>query len=69
MANERLILAIGHLERALTRLETAMTRPGQCLGGAPGGEVDSDLAERHAQLKSAAAQALAGIDALLARNG
>ncbi|GGB66625.1 hypothetical protein [Blastomonas aquatica] len=65
MANERLILAIGQMERALTRLETAQAqRDGDAsLGVSQDG---SDLAERHARLKVAAAQALTGLDALLA---
>jgi hypothetical protein len=65
MANERLILAIGHMERALTRLETAQARLGENMV-VRAGEDDSDLAERHARLKAAAADALAGIDTLLA---
>ncbi|MDM7954873.1 hypothetical protein [Blastomonas sp.] len=63
MANERLILAIGHMERALTRLETAQARLGE-QAGRPSS--DADLADRHARLKEAAAEALAGIDTLLA---
>lgn len=66
MANERLILAIGQIERALTRLETAQaslaTRP-----TAANSATDNDLQARHDQLKTAAAEALAGIDSLLAK--
>ncbi|WP_188514456.1 hypothetical protein [Blastomonas aquatica] len=53
------------MERALTRLETAQAqRDGDAsLGVSQDG---SDLAERHARLKVAAAQALTGLDALLA---
>lgn len=65
MANERLILAIGHMERALTRLETAQGRLIETTG-AQANQAESDLAERHARLKSAAAEALADIDTLLA---
>lgn len=68
MANERLMLAIGHMERALARLETAQARLSEIT---PSGQIasDSDLAARHARLKVAAAEALAGMDALLVRNG
>ncbi|WP_152414600.1 hypothetical protein [Blastomonas sp. AAP53] len=68
MANERLILAIGQMERALTRLETAQAR----LAATPQASVsatDSELQARHDQLKAAAADALAGIDSLLAKAG
>lgn len=68
MANERLILAIAHMERALTRLETVQAE--QIEAPAPGNsEGTSDLAERHDRLKVAAAEALAGIDALLTNKG
>lgn len=68
MANERLILAIGHMERALSRLETAEARLGdETIGNQHGDE--GDLAHRHELLKSAAAEALAGIDALIAGKG
>lgn len=65
MANERLILAIGQLERALTRLETAHSQLSEA-ATARSGAGNSDIAERHARLKSAAAEALAGMDAILA---
>lgn len=66
MANERLILAIGQLERALTRLESAHVSLAENLQSHTLAPSD-DLLERHAQLKAAAADALAGIDALLAK--
>jgi len=68
MTNERLILAIGQMERALSRIETAQTRANS---GQPdhNREADADLAARHHMLKTAAGQALAGIDAILAGKG
>lgn len=68
MANERLILAIGHMERALTRLETVQARLDEDRAGEDHSDA-GDLAERHARLKAAAAEALAGIDALLTEKG
>lgn len=68
MPNERLILAIGQMERALARLESVHVglakelAAGMC---AP----DADLAQRHARLKAAASDALAQIDTLLAKTG
>jgi hypothetical protein len=66
MANERLILAIGQLERALTRLESAHVGLAENLQSHTIAASD-ELQERHAMLKAAAADALAGIDALLAK--
>lgn len=68
MANERLILAIGHMERALTRLETAQAHLGTMTETGQSADT-SDLAQRHDRLKIAAAEALAGIDALIANKG
>jgi phage host-nuclease inhibitor protein Gam len=68
MANERLILAIGQMERALTRLETAQASLSAAPPAAQTGD-HGDLQARHEQLKTAAAEALAGIDSLLARAG
>lgn len=65
MPNERLILAIGQMERALSRLETAQAR----IATLPKATAPSDLAERHERLKAAASQALTGIDALLEGKG
>ncbi len=66
MANERLILAIGQLERALTRLESAHVGLAENLQSHTIAASD-ELLERHAMLKAAAADALAGIDALLVK--
>jgi len=56
------------MERALSRIETAQTRANS---GQPdhNREADADLAARHHMLKTAAGQALAGIDAILAGKG
>lgn len=67
MAIERLTLAIADMERALTRLETAQGR----LVAVRTSSTPADpatIAARHARLKSAAAEALAGIDAILANH-
>lgn len=66
MPNERLILAIGQLERALARLESAHVRLADDLQSHTIAASD-ELLERHAHLKAAAADALAGLDALLAK--
>lgn len=68
MANERLILAIGQMERALARLESAHVRLAKELSAGMG-LPDADLARRHDQLKAAASDALAQIDSLLAKAG
>lgn len=65
MPNERLILAIGQMERALSRLESAQAR----VATLPNTDSPSDLALRHERLKAAASQALTGIDALLEGKG
>lgn len=58
MTDERLILAIGRIERALSRLEAARLAP-----AAPA--LDPALATRHAALRACTAEAIARIDALL----
>jgi hypothetical protein len=55
MAQERLILAIGRIERALSRLETVKVTAGG----------DTELRSRHEALKSEARAAIRDIDALL----
>jgi hypothetical protein len=55
MAQERLILAIGRIERALSRLEVVKFPEGR----------DSELRIRHEALKSEARSAIRDIDALL----
>ena len=59
MDNERVILAIGRLERALRRLETA-TSTGKT-------DVDPALAARHEALKTEMQQAIRTIDGLIER--
>jgi hypothetical protein len=59
MAEQRLILAIGRMERALARLE-------HCAPRAAEGEANAQaLAARHRRLREAAAEAVARIDQLL----
>ena len=57
MADERLIVAIGRVERALSRVEKLATLP------AP--TQDVDLLERHERLKSETLEAIRGIDQIL----
>jgi hypothetical protein len=60
MPNDRLIQAIGRMERALTRLENVDLR-----ASAPGSE-PSDLQQRHERLKADTRAALSEIDGLIA---
>lgn len=63
MSHDRLIIAIGRIERALSKLErTPLPPPGQ-------GSADDDLAARHARLKSETAAVLDDIDRLIAAGG
>jgi hypothetical protein len=57
MADERLMVAIGRIERALSRVETLAT--------APASQQDSDLADRHERLKKETLEAIRGIDQIL----
>lgn len=59
MDNERVILAIGRLERALSRIETANSRMKA--------DVDPALAARHEALKAEMKQAIRTIDGLIER--
>lgn len=59
MDNERTILAIGRIERALSRIETAKS-----LGTST---QDDKLEKRHAALKGEMQQAIKTIDGLIAR--
>lgn len=61
MAQQRLILAIGRIERALSRIEQLPERP-TTSGG------DPDLLARHEQLKSETRAAIREIDELLERS-
>lgn len=67
MENERVILAIGRIERALSRIEAAKqastkSQPDLALG-------DTELEKRHAALKDEMKQAIQTIDGLIARQG
>lgn len=63
MSHDRLIVAIGRIERALTKIEqTPIAHRGMTAG-------DHDLAERHARLKAETAAALDEIDRLIAAGG
>ncbi len=63
MAQERIIMAIGRIERTLARLETAGVRPDIAAQG--GSDGDADIARRHAALKAEAVRAVGAIDDLL----
>ena len=58
MADERFIVAIGRIERALSRIEKLVTAP--VAGG------HADLAERHEKLKSETLSAIQDLDKILA---
>jgi hypothetical protein len=58
MAEQRLIVAIGRIERALSRLEQ-VPDPATSLG-------DDGLAQRHEKLKTETRSAIADIDRILA---
>jgi hypothetical protein len=58
MVGQRLIVAIGRIERALSRLEQA---PAPLTG-----DGDAELSERHEKLKSETRAAIAEIDRILA---
>ena len=57
MADERLIVAIGRIERALSRVEKLAT--------APENAHNAELADRHERLKKETLDAIRGIDQLL----
>jgi len=60
MENERLVLAIGRIERALGRIETAKQNTASNVA-------DSNLGERHDALKLEMQQAIETIDGLIAK--
>ncbi|MEO9469041.1 hypothetical protein [Parasphingorhabdus sp.] len=60
MENERVILAIGRIERALTRIETARNN-------SPAVRQDEALEQRHAALRGEMQEAIRTIDGLIAR--
>jgi len=59
MANERLILAIGRIERALSKLEQYSPPKSSEVS-------DPQLLQRHERLKSEASAAISAIDSILA---
>ena len=61
MAEERFIVAIGRIERALSRLEKMALSPAV--------SESSDLSERHKKLKSETLAAIGDIDKILAGAG
>lgn len=77
MGNERLILAIGQMERALSRLEMAQAKLRDAAPWAEIGTQDKALLQQrfdtltqdHQALKNVASQALAQIDELLDSEG
>ncbi len=60
MAQEQLIMAIGRIERALSRLEQ-LESPGPASG------TNTELQQRHDRLKQETSKAIRDIDALLQR--
>ncbi len=60
MGNERIIMAIGRIERALSRIEVAKDK-------LPGNQPDPALEERHSALKQEMQQAIETIDGLIAK--
>ena len=63
VTDERLILAIGRLERALARAEAAARAPRS--GLPPASAPDAALAERHESLRARTAEAILRLDALI----
>ena len=59
MDNDRVILAIGRIERALSRIETAKSTAKA--------DIDPELQARHEALKSEMKQAIRTIDGLIER--
>ena len=60
MENERVISAIGRIERALSRIETAKSKP-------TASDQDESLDRRHTALKQEMQQAIKTIDGLIAK--
>ncbi|MCJ8156018.1 hypothetical protein [Sphingomonas sp. LaA6.9] len=63
MSEDRLILAIGRLERALSRVEAAAGRPVRTHDDA----ALQSLSERHEKLKSQVESAIEALDRLIAK--
>jgi len=62
MENERFIVAIGRIERALSRIELG-------IDSAKNNATDAGLAERHENLKQQTETALSMIDSILLKRG
>lgn len=63
MTDERLIIAIGRLERALTRAEAAVARG----AGGPADAADmTALTQRHERLRARTQEAIEALDRLIA---
>lgn len=60
MSDDRMIIAIGRIERALSRIEAAQ---------APAANAFRTLQDRHAQLRGETAEALAELNLLMERLG
>ncbi|WP_131819265.1 hypothetical protein [Sphingomonas jatrophae] len=61
MNDERIIVAVGRLERALARAEAAAARP----PSAPVADPDEELRARHQRLRDSTQAAIARLDTLL----
>ncbi len=65
MAQEQLIVAIGRLERALSRIEQADVSSNGLSANGAAVVTDADLVMRHNQLKAETRAAIKEIDALI----
>ncbi|RJF85351.1 hypothetical protein [Sphingomonas cavernae] len=67
MSEDRLILAIGRLERALSRVEAAAARPAEQSRGDESEAALQSLSERHDKLKRQVESAIGALDQLIAK--
>ena len=65
MADQRLIVAIGRAERALSRIDAAGTRAAAWAVGMVKQSDYDDLARRHARLRDATEESLSALDRLI----
>ena len=66
MSEDRLILAIGRLERGLARVEAAAARRSEAPPPAPDRSTElAALGERHERLKTSVERAIAALDRLI----
>lgn len=68
MSEDRLILAIGRLERALSRVEAAASKPAAIQDNGARVELET-LSARHDRLKHQVESAIIAIDQLVAKGG